>query len=231
MHLQAETQLLRNPEMFRVLSVAFVLALPTAAPGFERAYVKQAVLSKEEEKTVIALAKKSGIKKIAKISTFNLYPTTARGISVKGVEEIKGRQVSFKVLNVTHKKWSFPNSKPGKRDLQMGDFWAGPAGTQKQTILKVNKKEYRVTSLRGLEIKECEAILGLLLAGKYTAGPGVNPGQFKQIDWNKPGGFWKRKEQLSIHFPHKREGSGFFELEVKPGKKQLVITQLLQAVP
>jgi len=231
MHLQAETQLLRNPEMFRILSVAFVLALPTAAPGFERAYVKQAVLSKEEEKTVIALAKKSGIKKIAKISTFNLYPTTARGISVKGVEEIKGRQVSFKVLNVTHKKWSFPNSKPGKRDLQMGDFWAGPAGTQKQTILKVNKKEYRVTSLRGLEIKECEAILGLLLAGKYTAGPGVNPGQFKQIDWNKPEGFWKRKEQLSIHFPHKREGSGFFELEVKPGKKQLVITQLLQAVP
>lgn len=231
MHLQAETQLLRNPEMFRVLSVAFVLALPTAAPGFERAYVKQAVLSKEEEKTVIALAKKSGIKKIAKISTFNLYPTTARGISVKGVEEIKGRQVSFKVLNVTHKKWSFPNSKPGKRDLQMGDFWAGPAGTQKQTILKVNKKEYRVTSLRGLEIKECEGILGLLLAGKYTAGPGVNPGQFKQIDWNKPGGFWKRKDQLSIHFPHKREGSGFFELEVKPGKKQLVITQLLQAVP
>ena len=217
--------------MFRILSVAFVLALPTAAPGFERAYVKQAVLSKEEEKTVIALAKKSGIKKIAKISTFNLYPTTARGISVKGVEEIKGRQVSFKVLNVTHKKWSFPNSKPGKRDLQMGDFWAGPAGTQKQTILKVNKKEYRVTSLRGLEIKECEGILGLLLAGKYTAGPGVNPGQFKQIDWNKPGGFWKRKDQLSIHFPHKREGSGFFELEVKPGKKQLVITQLLQAVP
>ena len=213
------------------LSVAFVLALLPAASGFERAYVKQAVLSKKEEKVVIALAKKRGIKKIARISTFNLYPSTARGISVKGVEEIKGREVSFKVLNVTYRKWSFPDSKPGKRDIQMGDFWARPPGTRKQTILKVNKKEYRVDSLRGLEIKECESILGMLLAGKYTAGPGVNSKLFKQIDWNKPGGFWKRGERLSLHFPHKRPGSGFFELEVKPGKKQLVITQLLQAVP
>jgi hypothetical protein len=215
----------------KTISAVFVLALLPAASGFERAYVKQAVLSREEEKVVIALAKKRGIKKIAKISTFNQYPSTARGISVKGVEDIKGRQVSFKVLNVTYRKWSFPGSKPGKRDIQMGDFWASPPGTRKQTILKVNKKEYRVDSLRGLETKECEGLLGLLLAGKYTAGPGVNPGQLKQIDWSKPGGFWKRGERLSLHFPHKREGSGFFELEVKPDKKQLIITQLLQAVP
>ena len=215
----------------KTLSAVFVLALLPAASGFERAYVKQAILSKEEEKVVTALAKKRGIKKIAKISTFNLHPTPFRGISVKGVEEIKGREVSFKVLNVTYKKWSFPNSKPGKRDLQMGDFWAGPAGTQKQTILKVNKKVFRVASLKGLEIKECESILALFLAGKYTAGPGVNVEQFKQIDWSKPGGFWKQGERLSVQFPHKREGSGFFELEVKAGKKQLVITQLLQAVP
>ena len=215
----------------KTLSAVFVLALLPAASGFERAYVKQAILSKEEEKVVTELAKKRGIKKIAKISTFNLHPTPFRSISVKGVEEIKGREVSFKVLNVTYKKWSFPNSKPGKRDLQMGDFWAGPAGTQKQTILKVDKKEYRVASLKGLEIKKCESILALFLAGKYTAGPGVNVEQFKQIDWSKPGGFWKQGERLSVQFPHKREGSGFFELEVKAGKKQLVITQLLQAVP
>ena len=217
--------------MLKILPVALVLALPTAAPGFERAYVKEAILSKEEEKTVIALAKKRGIKKIAEISTFTLLPTTARGISVKGVEELKDRQVSFKVLGVTYRKWTFPNAKPGKRDLQMGAFWAGPAGTRKQTILKVNKKEYRVASLQGLEIKECESILALFLAGKYTAGPGVNAEQLKQVDWKKPGGFWKRGERLSVQFPHKREGNGFFDLQLKPGKKEILITQLLQAIP
>lgn len=215
----------------KTLSIIFVIALLLPSSGFKREYVKGAVLSKEEEKTVIALAKKRGIKKVSKISTFNLYPSTARGISVKGIEEIKGREVSFKVLNVTYRKWSFPNSKPGKRDLQLGDFWAGPAGTQKQTILKVNKKEYRVASLKGIEIKECESILALLLAGKYTAAPGVNTEQLKQVDWKKPGGFWKRRERLSVQFPHKREGNGFFDLQVEVGKKQLIITQLLQAIP
>jgi len=217
--------------MTKTLSVVFVLALLPASSGFERAYVKQAVLSKEEEKTVIALAQKRGIKKIARISTFNLYPSTARGISVKGAEEIKGREVSFKVLNVTYKKWTHQGWKPGKRDLQMGDFWASLPGTQKQTILKVDKKEYRVASLKGLDIDDCESILGLLLAGKFTAAPGVDSKLFKQINWSKPGGFWKRGKELSIQFSHKHEGSGFFDLQVKPDKKKLVITQVLQAVP
>lgn len=217
--------------MVKTISVFFVLALLLPSSGFKREYVKRAVLSKEEEKVVIALAQKRGIRKIEKISTFNLYPSTARGISVKGAEEIKGRAVSFKVLNVTYTKWSHQGWKPGKRDLQMGDFWASLPGTQKQTILKVGKKEYRVNSLRGLDIEECESILALLLAGKFTAGPGVDSRLFKQIDWGKPSGFWKRREQLSIQFPHKSEGSGFFDLQVKPDKKHLVITQLLQAVP
>lgn len=215
----------------KALSTIFVLALLSTSSGFEREYVKGAVLSKEEEKVVIELAQKRGIKKIARISTFNLYPSTDRGISVKGAEKIKGRDVSFKVLNVTYKKWAHQGWRPGKRDLQLGDFWASLPGTQKQTILKVGKKEYRVASLKGLDIGDCESILGLLLAGKFTAAPGVDSKLFKQIDWNKPGGFWKRGEELSIQFPHKREGSGFFDLQVKPGKKNLVITQVLQAVP
>ena len=215
----------------KALSTIFVLALLSTSSGFEREYVKGAVLSKEEEKVVIELAQKRGIKKIAKISTFNLYPSTDRGISVKGAEKIKGRDVSFKVLNVTYKKWAHQGWRPGKLDLHLGDFWASLPGTQKQTILKVGKKEYRVASLKGLEIQECESILALLLAGKFTAGPGVDSRQLKQIDWARPSGFWKRGEQLSIQFPHKRKGSGFFELQVNPDKKKLVITQLLQAVP
>ena len=74
----------------KALSTIFVLALLSTSSGFEREYVKGAVLSKEEEKVVIELAQKRGIKKIAKISTFNLYPSTDRGISVKGAEKIKG---------------------------------------------------------------------------------------------------------------------------------------------
>ena len=90
--------------------------------GFEREYVKRDVLSKKQEKVAIALAQKHGMNKTEKICTYNVYPTTARGIRVIGAEQFKGRGVSFKVLNVTFNKWLHPASSPRKGDLQMGDF-------------------------------------------------------------------------------------------------------------
>ena len=199
--------------------------------GFEREYVKRAVLSKEQEKVVIAIAQKRGIKKIAKIYTYNVYPTAARGIRVKGAEQVKGREVSFKVLNVTYKKWFHPGSAPRKGDLQMGDFWAGKPSTQKQTILKVDKKEYRAGSVQGISIEECESILGLFLTGEYNHGPGVNEKSLNQIDWSNPNGFRKRGDTISVGFPHKNAGSGFFDLQIKLDGKQLTINQMFQAVP
>ena len=193
--------------------------------------MKRAVLSKEEEKVVISLSEKRGIKKIATISTHNLHPTAARGIRVKGVEQVKGREVSFKVLNVTYKKWFHPGSAPRKGDLQMGDFWAGKPGTQKQTILKVGKKEYRAGSVQGISIEECESILGLFLAGEYNHGPGVNDKSLNQIDWSNPNGFRKRGDTISVGFPHKNAGSGFFDLQIKLDGKQMTIDQMFQAVP
>ncbi len=192
--------------------------------GFEREYVKLAVLSKEQEKVVIALVQKRGIKKIAKIYTYNVYPTAARGICVKGAEQIK-------VLNVTYKKWFHPGSVPRKGDMQMGDFWAGKPSTQKQTILKVDKKEYRAGSVQGISIEECESILALFLAGEYNHESGVNEKSLNQIDWSNPNGFRKRGDTISVDFPHKNAGSGFFDLQIKLDGKQLTINQMFQAVP
>jgi len=189
------------------------------------------MLSKEQEKVVIDLAQKRGIKKIAKIYSYNVYPTAARGIRVKGAEQVKGREVSFKVLNVTYKKWFHPGSAPRKGDLQMGDFWAGKPGTQKQTILKVDKKEYRAGSVQGISIEECESILGLFLAGEYNHGPGVNEKSLNQIDWSNPNAFWKRGDTISVGLPHKNVGSGFFDLKIKLDGKQLTINQMFQALP
>ena len=100
-----------------------------------------------------------------------------------------------------------------------------------QTILKVGEKEYRTGTIRDLSIEECESVLGRLLAGKYTVGPGVNEDSLDQIDWSKPQGFRKRGDGISVSFLHKREGGGFFDLEVSLSKGELSINELLQAVP
>ena len=219
--------------MKRTILSLFTLALALSTYGFEREYVKRAVLTKEQEKTVIELAKKAGIKKIARISTHNMFPSPFRGVRVQGAEQVKGRAVSFQVLSVSHGEWLQPGAKPRKGQIQMGNFWAGKPYTRKQTILKVGKKEYRTGSIQGITAEECETILAMFLKGEYDHEPPVDQKRLDQVDWSKPSRFSKRGEgQISIGFLHKAgPGGGFFDLQVKLKGKQLTITQMFQAVP
>ncbi len=60
--------------MKKTILSLLALTLALSSYGFERDYVKRAMLTKNQEKEVIALAQKCGIKKISKISTYNMFP-------------------------------------------------------------------------------------------------------------------------------------------------------------
>ena len=199
--------------------------------GPKRKYVSRAILSKEQEKIVLELAARRGIKNVSEISTHNLYPTAARGIAVKGVDQIKGREVSNHILHIRFKDWWHPDQTPRKDDIRIGDFWAGKPVTQKQTILKVAGKEYRTGSVQGLSAEESESVLARLLEGKYLVGTGVQKDSLQQIDWSKPQFFRKGGDVVSVGFSHKGEDGGFFELEIKVAGEELTVQQVLQAVP
>ena len=199
--------------------------------GIERAFVQGAQLSAEEEKTVLALAKKQGIAKVVKISTYYMYPTTTRGISVQSAEVIKGRQVTYQVLNINGKKWSHHGASPRHGDIQLGGFWAGKPYARKQTILRVGEIDYRCNSVNGISIKEAENLLALFLEGKFGTEPNVNLRALEQVNWKKPVRLGKRGDSISVSFPHEKAGEGWFDMEVKLDGKQLTITQMLQAIP
>ena len=216
--------------------IAFVMPLlsemsATEKDQIQRDYVPRAVLSKDQEKIVIQLAAKRGIKPVAKISTYNLYPTQARGIRVQGVEQVKGREVSIQVLSVNYKKWWHANAEVKEDDLQIGEYWAGKPSVQKEIILKVGKKEYRTRTVQGLSLEQAESMLGLLLTKNYIIEPAVNQANFEKIAWDKPMGFRKRGETFSISFPHISRGAGFFDLQIQIKNKELLIQQMFQAVP
>ena len=80
--------------MKKIILSLFTIALSLSSYGFERDYVKRAMLTKGQEKEVIAQAQKCGIKKISKISTHNMFPSPYRGVRVQGAEQVKGREVS-----------------------------------------------------------------------------------------------------------------------------------------
>ena len=209
----------------------FTLTLAFSSFGIERDYVPRAILTKDQEQTVIELANKSGIKKVAKISSHNMFPSPFRGLRVQGVEQVKGREVSYQVLSVSHGEWLQPGAKPRKGQIQMGNFWAGKPYTRKQITLKVGKKEYRTESIIGMNAEECEKILSQLMAEDYDLGPQVNAKTLKQVDWTKPTRFSKRGKIISAGFLHKAGGGGFFDLQFKQDGNVLTLNQMFQAIP
>ena len=209
-------------------------ALLTKSGGIEREYVPRAQLTAEEEKTVLALAGKQGITKVVKIKTYNVYPSSDRGISVQGAESAKDREISYQVLNVKYKKWFHPGAKPAKGEIQMGEFWAGKPYFRKQTLLWVGETSYRCGSVQGLSYKEAEALLGHFIEGKFTYDPGprINDKLLDQVDWEKPNRINKRGDAISVGFPHKGgAGSGFFDLQVELVGGKPNIKQMFQAIP
>ena len=197
----------------------------------ETDYVAGAVLTKAQEQMVLDLAAQRGIKKVAKISTYYLLPTDARGIQVQSVEQVKNREVTSQILNISYKKWWLPNEGPGKDDLQVGEFWAGKPATRKETILKVGKKDYRARTIQGMTLEEAEKILRMLLEPNYTVEPAVRQESFEQIAWDKPMSFRKQGDNYSITFPHIARGAGFFDLQIKMNNGELIIHQMFQAIP
>ena len=209
------------------------LSLITKSGGIERDY-RAGKLSEAQEKIVIALAKKQGVEKVARISTIHFHPSAARGIRVDGAKEVNRREVSYKVLNVNFKPWYHPGAGPRKGDSIMGEFWAGKAYERKKTILRVGETDYLCGSIRDIEIKECEAMLGLFLEVKFTYDPGprINDKLLDQVDWSKPNRFSMRGNAISAGFPHKGgPGSGFFDLQVEFVGGKLNIKQMFQAIP
>ena len=205
----------------------------TKSGGIERDY-RAGKLTEAQEKIVIALAKKQGVQKVARITTINFFPSQARGIRVDGAKEVNGREVSYKVLSVNFKPWFHPGGGPRKGDAQMGDFWDGKPYEKKQTILRIGETDYLCGSIRGIEIKECETMLSLFLAGKFSYNPGarINDKLLDQVDWDKPSRFSKRGDDISVGFPHKGgPGSGFFDLQVEFVDGKLNIKQMFQAIP
>ena len=197
----------------------------------ETDYVAGAVLTTSQEKIVLDLAAQRGIKKVAKISTYYLLPADARGIQVQSVEQVKNREVTSQILNISYKKWWLPNEGPGKDDLRVGEFWAGKPATRKETILKVGKKDYRTRTIQGMTLEEAEKILLMLLKPNYTVEPAVRQESFKQIAWDKPMSFRKQGDNYSVTFPHIARGAGFFDLQIKINNGDLIIHQMFQAIP
>jgi hypothetical protein len=183
--------------------------------GIVRSYLVGAVLTQAEEEIILKLAKKRGIKRVGKIVTHYMLPSSAKAIRVEGFAEKKGREVSRKILSVTRKGWTFPNAKPGKNDLVLGDFWAGNVYVRKQVELNVSGKIYLCSSVIGMSFEEAEFLLGKFQNKKFKVNPSVRQNSLEQVNWAQPTRFSRKGDLISVGFLAKGEGFLIFKLRKK----------------
>ena len=199
--------------------------------GIIRSYVPNGVLTSVEEAIILDLAKKRGIERVAKIVTHYMLPSSAKAIRVEGTTKKEGREVSREILSITYKGWTFPEARPGKNDLILGDFWAGKVYVRKQFELKVSGKSYLCNSVTGMSFEEAEALLAMFLNKKFKASETIRKNALDQVDWSQPTRFTKQGDRFSVGFLAKGRGAGFFDLTLKKENEGFTILQMMQAMP
>ncbi len=199
--------------------------------GIIRSYVPNGVLTSVEEAIILDLAKKRGIERVAKIVTHYMLPSSAKAIRVEGTTKKEGREVSRKILSITYKGWTFPEARPGKNDLILGDFWAGKVYVRKQFELKVSGKSFLCSSVTGMSFEEAEALLAMFLNKGFKTSGTIRKNALDQVDWSQPTRFRNQGDRFSVGFLAKGRGAGFFDLTLKKENEGFTILQMMQAMP
>jgi hypothetical protein len=71
--------------------------------GIATEFVAAAVLTPDEQRTLVELAGKCGVSKVAKIRTYYVHPSRKIGIEIKSEDTIRGREVSFVTVRLQYK--------------------------------------------------------------------------------------------------------------------------------
>tara|TARA_B100001057_G_scaffold396249_1_gene405987 strand:- start:2376 stop:2666 length:291 start_codon:yes stop_codon:yes gene_type:complete len=78
----------------RSVIVLTMIGVTVPSFGVEREYVDRARLTESEEALVLKMARNRGIGEVAKIRTYNMFPTPFRGIAVHGPDRPSGKVFS-----------------------------------------------------------------------------------------------------------------------------------------
>ena len=140
-------------------------ASPVDLPIIKTNFVPEAVLTTNEIKQVIELARMSGIQNAGEVSTFHFVPSIETGIQVKSVDRVDGRNTSFDSILITRHG---PDAEdPGNEFWSVGEFRAFK--TFKRTTL-LRKYEFRGAAApiqigEGLDVAIADKVIPRIGAG------------------------------------------------------------------
>ncbi len=166
--------------------------------GIRTNFISDAVLTTNEIRQVVELARISGIEKVDEVSTFHFFPSIETGIQVKSVDRVDGRNTSFDSILITRHG---PDAEgPENEFWSVGEFRAFK--TFKRTIL-LRKYEFRGAAVQ-ISIGEG---LDVAIADKVIPRIGAGIVRFKDVWLSREFDQLKTLKPTAIHKGY--QGSGY----------------------
>ncbi len=185
-------------------------------------FIAEAHLTPSEIKQVLELAKACGIDKPSEVRTFHYLPSLTKGISVKSVERVDGRNTSFDTVTISKLGWEERDSdKPSKR---VGDFWAG-SEAKYSTLLRqyeFKKASIQISVGKGIDVAFADKVIPRIDTKRVSFESDWVRQEFEEIKDSKPVAIYRSWSDKGYELRFNEPSMRAIMFDVKDG--QVVVT-------
>jgi hypothetical protein len=161
--------------------------------GIKTRFDREAVLSRDELLSVVALARDCGVSDVAEVYTYNIHPSSAYGIGVLSRETVSGRKISFVNVLMDYEKFSSKKVREMSRVFKAnGEFWVnlGCVLPVSQTTFVVRGNTIRVEISDSTPLPIADKVVAALASGKirYSTEKLKMEAEKERVDFSRPMG-------------------------------------------
>ena len=184
--------------------------------GVRTEFITDALLTDEEVKAVVALAKDCGFEEVAVVRTFHFLPTLQRGIEATSKDQIAGRTITYQTVVIYREGWSEQLKPTGPlRTISNGSFWVENLilKNHELTLFNTSKGVVRVELGHDVSLVEADKVIDALTCGRIHFADDFVKGRYRGIDFAHPSRLKKGDQtgEFSVSFS---DGMAEFGLEL-----------------
>lgn len=152
-----------------------------------------AQLTPAEMQTVVKLAQRFGINKVAKVETKNIHPSPDFYVKATSTETVKGREISYVTVDIYRKQWTSNQLHISKSKYRtIGDFSVDPEDviTNRLTVFKIGEKAVRL-DINKVPLTTADRLIAVFAAGKIRFSNPALAAKYKALDLSSLYSLWQ----------------------------------------
>ena len=181
-------------------------------------FIAEARLTASEVKQVLELAKACGLDTPSEVRTFHYLPSVTKGISVKSVERVDGRNSSFDTVTVCKLGWE--GRDPDKSAKRVGDFWAD-SEAKYSTLLRryeFKKTPIQISIGKGIDVALADRVIPLIDAKKVRFESDWVRQEFEELKDSKPVAIYRSYSDKGYELRFNEPSMRAIMFDVKDGR-------------